>query len=77
MLRYFLLYNNICDFPCLQNWDHIISLIYLPSHHISENLPCPVCVCVCVCVCAPATKQLSDTRGVSKIQLNSDSAYLE
>ena len=55
ILCYFLLYNNICDSPCLQNWDHIISLIYLPSHHISENLPCSVCVCVCVSPCHQAT----------------------
>ena len=62
ILCYFLLYNNICDSPCLQNWDHI-SLIYLPSHHISENLPCSVCVCVCVCVCEPMPPSDSQTPG--------------
>ena len=78
VLCYFLPHNNICDSPCLQDWDHIISLIYMLSHHISENLPCSVCFCVCVGGMGwgegipHATKQLSDTSWVSKIQLNSD-----
>ena len=79
MLCYFLLYNNIYDSPCLQDWDHILSLIHLPSNHISENLPCSVCVWSGGWGegIPHATKQLSDTGWVSKIQLNSDSASLE